>query len=1325
MMFWYLFTCTAGPEFTGTFLIRRKFSRAAIFIASPHFCQPASDSAQELLLTNMERKTMIGQQNIQEHLMSGNLFKDKEPAKAQSVSRLNRPGKRKGFKLGWAGVRTMLAVGFAAQAGIAAAQNLATNPGFETGNTTGWFAFGSPSISAQSSQVHSGSFAGQVTNRTATFNGIAQSFQGVLQANQTYSISAWLRLVSGSSQTMQLTMQKVDGNGTAYSAVASGSVSTNGWTQLIGQYTFTPSGTLTSLTLYAEMPSSSNTSYYIDDLVVQSNVTGTSNGACSVDWSTVFQRIDGFGASSAWDGSWTTSQADMFFSTNNGTGTTFDGKSNFGFTGIGLSLLRNHITFAGSTSASAVPSTVETSIMQLAQARGARVWSTPWTPAAGFKSTSDIYDTNQATGGGINGGSYRGSGNNITNLNYASQLANYVGSMKTNFGVNLYALSIQNEPDANVTSYEACQWTGAQIHDFATNLFNALAARGLGSTKIILPESQNWTDPKSLAGPTLSDPNVLADIDIVANHNYVANNVVGDLSTPAALSVSGKALWETEVAQLGGTYDGSITNAIYWAGRVHLFMTAAQANAWHFWWLVPSGSDNEALVDTNGLPAKRMYALGQFARFVRPNYYRINITTNSSSAEISAYKDSVSSNFAIVAINPGLSNVIQVFNLANVTGVSNVTPWVTSATMSLSNQTPVTVSGSSFTYTLPPLSVVTFVGQSGSSAPSVVPTTLTLVSGANPSTYGNTVTFTATVKTNNVAVGGISGETVTFYNGASQLGTGTLNSGGQADYTTTASQLPAGPASITAVYGGDVSYSNSTNSPALSQTVNQATLTAGLTGTVSRNYNGNTTATLAVGNYTLSGVVSGDTVNFNNPAAGTYDTKNAGTGKTVNVAGLAISGGSAANYTLASTSISGAVGRINATNITVTAAVNSRAYDGSTNAAAVPTITSGSLQSGDSAGFTEAYTTKDVGTGKILTPAGSINDGNSGNNYAITFVNNTAGAITARVLTVTAVGVDKVYDGTTDATVTLNDNRTAGDVFTDSYGSASFSDRNVGVGKSASVSGINIVGADAGNYSFNTTAGATANITAQALTVMAAANSKTYDGGTNAAAVPTITLGSVQSGDSAGFTEAYDTANVGVNLILTPAGTVSDGNSGSNYLYTFVASSNGTISAATLTYTANTASMIYGAAVPVLGGSVNGFVGGDTQGNATTGALIFTTPATSSSAAGSYPIDGSGLTANNGNYTFAQAAGNATALSILPLVTPAFVGQGITVGGGTCQLSFSAQPGQTYRVLATSDLRLPLDQWLVLTNGTFDSGPATVTDSSTNVPQRFYRIASP
>ena len=207
----------------------------------------------------------------------------------------------------WQSAQAALVIGFVLQAGLAAGQNLLTNPGFETGNTSGWFAFGSCTIGAESSQVHSGTYAAQVTGRTQTYMGIAQSLTNAgLQSSQTYNVSEYVRLVSGGNQTMQLTMQKTDGSGTSYTAIASGSVSSTGWTQLSGLYTYNPSGTVSTLNFYAEVTSSSNASYYIDDgnFSPQTVVTNPpTNGVSVVDWNNVHQRIDGFGASSAWNGS--------------------------------------------------------------------------------------------------------------------------------------------------------------------------------------------------------------------------------------------------------------------------------------------------------------------------------------------------------------------------------------------------------------------------------------------------------------------------------------------------------------------------------------------------------------------------------------------------------------------------------------------------------------------------------------------------------------------------------------------------------------------------------------------------------------------------------------------------------------------------------------------------------------------------------------------------------------------------------------------------------------------------------------------------------------
>jgi O-glycosyl hydrolase len=441
-------------------------------------------------------------------------------------------------------------------------------------------------------------------------------------------------------------------------------------------------------------------------------------GQCTVNWNNVHQRIDGFGASSAWRSSWTTTQADLLFSANNGIVYTDNLGRRSTNNGIGLSLLRTRIAPGGTT--------VESKIMQLARDRGARVWSAPWTPAAAFKDS-----------GSLNGGNYLGSGANATNLAYASQLANYVVNMKNTYGVNLYAISIQNEPDVNhpgPSGYETCLWSSQQIHDFTTNLYNALLASNATSTLIMLPESGKWADPTGLGTATVSDPVSLADVGIIGYHNYVTNNNVGDTNTPAVVNSYGKALWQTEVSILSGS-DSSISNGLYYGKRIHLFMTVAQANAWHYWWLIPgNGVGNQGLMDNNAATTKRLFAVGQYSRFVRPGYYRID-ATNTGTALLSAYKDPVAGDFAIVAINPGGSAIGQTFNLTNCVATGSVTPWITSATLNLASQTAVAVANSAFTYTLPAQSIVTFVGQAAIkaqlAAPNGVFTWRPLVSQAN------------------------------------------------------------------------------------------------------------------------------------------------------------------------------------------------------------------------------------------------------------------------------------------------------------------------------------------------------------------------------------------------------------------------------------------------------------------------------------------------------------------------------------------------------------------------------------------------------------------
>jgi filamentous hemagglutinin family protein len=174
---------------------------------------------------------------------------------------------------------------------------------------------------------------------------------------------------------------------------------------------------------------------------------------------------------------------------------------------------------------------------------------------------------------------------------------------------------------------------------------------------------------------------------------------------------------------------------------------------------------------------------------------------------------------------------------------------------------------------------------------------------------------------------------------------------------------------------------------------------------------------------------------------------------------------------------------------------------------------------------------------------------------------------------------------------------------------------------------------------------------------------KTYDG----TAAATLTSGNYNvsgsvDGDtitlgSAPAVGTYSNPNAGSGKTVTANGissaNLSIGN-GSASIYGYqlgssVASGNiGTINPAILTYTADASSRSSGVANPVFTGTVTGFVNNETLVSATTGAAAFISPASASSAAGSYAINGSGLTANYGNYVFTQAASNATALAVIP-----------------------------------------------------------------------------
>ena len=125
---------------------------------------------------------------------------------------------------------------------------------------------------------------------------------------------------------------------------------------------------------------------------------------------------------------------------------------------------------------------------------------------------------------------------------------------------------------------------------------------------------------------------------------------------------------------------------LFFGRRLSNRMVVANANAWHYWRLVSQDPhDNEGLTNPAGTVAKRLYMLGNYSKFVRPGFHRIEAThIPQSGVLVSAYKDPSTGTLVVVAINQNTKEVSQRFSLWG-TKASKATPWITSETSTWSS----------------------------------------------------------------------------------------------------------------------------------------------------------------------------------------------------------------------------------------------------------------------------------------------------------------------------------------------------------------------------------------------------------------------------------------------------------------------------------------------------------------------------------------------------------------------------------------------------------------------------------------------------------------
>jgi len=549
-----------------------------------------------------------------------------------------------------------------------------------------------------------------------------------------------------------------------------------------------------------------------------------------------------------------------------------------------------------------------------------------------------------------------------------------------------------------------------------------------------------------------------------------------------------------------------------------------------------------------------------------------------------------------------------------------------------------------------------------------------------------------------------------------------------------------------AAYGATAAASGS----GLLYSVAPSVTVTGLTGTVSKVYDGTTTATLAGSSITATGLINGDSIVS---GTGSYATADAGTSLDVtspaSASALRVSNASGVpvyGYALSSPTVTAAIGTITPAPLVASIVGDpTKVYDGTTTA----TLTSANYSLSGFVGTqgatvnqpgSVAYGSASAGsttiTATLSTPDFTAAPGTNLANYQLPTAASGPGTITPAPLDLTGLLADsKVYDGTTAASLNVSNAGIFGVIAPDvgqvslgtSGATGTFASANVGSNIAVTPGGFSLTGAKAGNYQLIAPTDLTASITPKALSVLGVgATDKVYDSTTaDPLNVGSAALSGVIASDSGNVALSTSSAagtfaspNVGGGIAVTASGFTLTGAAAGNYTLAQPSGLAASITPAPLTISlVGSPTRLYNgsttAIVPGADFSISGFVGSQSATIPQNALAEYASPNAGSGIAVTATLEGSDFSPASGtllsNYSFPHTVtgtGTIQPVSLTGYITnnPTKVYDGTT--GGTLAGGDYVLSG-----LVGSD-SITVNQ----TSGTYASanaGPETITASLT------------
>jgi O-glycosyl hydrolase len=256
---------------------------------------------------------------------------------------------------------------------------------------------------------------------------------------------------------------------------------------------------------------------------------------------------------------------------------------------------------------------------------------------------------------------------------YAVYLADIIRHLREDRGLPIQWLSPVNEPQWKWNSsnnQEGCHYSPEEVVALLEALDKKIKEYNL-EVNLLAPESGNWRSSRDFLNALANNPDLLSSLSVFSVHSY--DSLSEDKKILANLirtDFPHLRLWMTEWVEMRTGRDYGMTSAVTLAETIHQDLSLGGVTSWQYWIAVSKYDYHDGLLYINPgfqavIETKRLWALGNYSKFIRPGYQRIDSQTDSPNLLVSAYQSPDQGQIAVVVINKSVSPVLANLQIQN------------------------------------------------------------------------------------------------------------------------------------------------------------------------------------------------------------------------------------------------------------------------------------------------------------------------------------------------------------------------------------------------------------------------------------------------------------------------------------------------------------------------------------------------------------------------------------------------------------------------------------------------------------------------------------